>query len=97
MRYYTCRLCRTELFNESSLGQHQKRQHSFSFHKSRSNLNTNVYDACASYFLNSKTEWMGEMKENEAKISCPKETCKATLGSFHWSGSQCSCNHPLIL
>ena len=43
-------------------------------------------DECGVHFLHSPTEWMSEL---EGKIHCPK--CKTRLGSFSWSGSQCSC------
>jgi len=27
----------------------------------------------------------------EGKLCCPNVKCNSRLGSFHWSGSQCSC------
>ena len=55
---------------------------------STSSNNQEKESSCASYFLHSPTEWMGEHHQ-EGKIYCPK--CTTRVGAFSWSGSQCSC------
>ena len=48
---------------------------------------------CQSYFLEEKPEWLdlSTIRMVEGKIFCPTSTCGAKLGSWCWSGSQCSC------
>jgi hypothetical protein len=41
-----------------------------------------------SYFLD-MMDWMGEMPELEGPLKCPK--CKSRVGSYKWTGAQCSC------
>jgi hypothetical protein len=43
-------------------------------------------DACALLFLEACPSWISE---GEGKVHCPK--CSARVGSFSWSGTQCSC------
>lgn len=48
-------------------------------------------DGCSSFFLADTLEWMDEQTLAEGKIHCPNPKCAVRLGSFSWSGSQCSC------
>lgn len=45
---------------------------------------------CKSFFIQRK-EWMDQsvLGTNQGKLNCPK--CHGRLGSFNWSGMQCSC------
>lgn len=44
---------------------------------------------CTSLFMHDKLEWMGELADVEGKLVCPR--CAYRVGSYHWSGAQCSC------
>lgn len=46
---------------------------------------------CSSLFLQEALEWMGDTSKQTGKLYCPK--CQCRLGSYQWSGSQCSCGH----
>lgn len=48
-------------------------------------------DNCSSYFLSETLPWMDDAFLEEGKIHCPNAKCQSRLGSFQWSGSQCSC------
>lgn len=48
-------------------------------------------DNCSSYFLSETLPWMDDAFLAEGKIHCPNAKCQSRLGSFQWSGSQCSC------
>jgi hypothetical protein len=72
------------------------------FHAKRTEQNQLIQDAqCTSVFISLPKPWMNiqgdmgdkdaiELFENSGKIQCPKCHCK--LGSFSWSGQQCSCS-----
>ncbi|CAN0511994.1 unnamed protein product, partial [Laminaria digitata] len=32
-----------------------------------------------------------QAREAEGKLTCPNKSCGARLGSFKWTGAQCSC------
>jgi dual specificity phosphatase 12 len=101
IKVYTCRKCRCLLYQEDDLMIHVPHKHTFSYKKKKKDaksvalakLNTPLSQQsseedkeCAVYFLHSPKKWMSEI---EGKIHCPK--CTTRLGSFSWSGSQCSC------
>jgi len=44
--------------------------------------------SCTSYYLE-PMEWMSSLNQIEGKLNCPKCSCR--LGSWNWSGLQCSC------
>lgn len=46
---------------------------------------------CAAYFLVEAEKWMDDVSAMQGKLHCPNSRCNARLGSFAWSGSQCSC------
>ena len=98
---YTCRKCRCLLFLHEDLMTHTASQQTFSYKKKKKDrkatatatmsnaspsTNKKQADECGVHFLHLPTEWMSE---SEGKIHCPK--CTTRLGSFSWSGSQCSC------
>ncbi|CAN0086683.1 unnamed protein product, partial [Discosporangium mesarthrocarpum] len=47
--------------------------------------------SCTSYFLMEAEPWMRDMSCVEGKVTCPNASCGARLGSYRWTGSQCSC------
>lgn len=81
---FACRKCRRFLFGEEDLEDppHLPSQHTFGYHKHGSHQ-------CQSYFLKDGLEWMGDLSLGEGKFGCPK--CHSKLGTWHWSGAQCSC------
>lgn len=48
---------------------------------------------CTSFFLRDDTglEWLAGLSDVEGKLSCPHPKCGVRIGSFNWSGTQCSC------
>nr|CCA16937.1 conserved hypothetical protein [Albugo laibachii Nc14] len=52
---------------------------------------TQIQKECAAYFLSEVEKWMDDVSDVQGKIHCPNSRCNARLGSFAWSGSQCSC------
>ncbi|CAM9298648.1 unnamed protein product [Choristocarpus tenellus] len=87
-RIYSCRMCRRTLFTKDSLENHQIAQQGFNRRKIKG---TSSKAACSSHFLAERQKWMGEMTRLEGKVTCPNTTCGARLGSYSWTGSQCSC------
>ncbi|XP_071493736.1 dual specificity protein phosphatase 12-like [Diadema antillarum] len=103
---YRCRKCRRALFRQSSVIAHSqgKGLSSFGWHKQvkqqGQSPQVNVTgqggqrdlasSSCTSVFIE-PVSWMESflLGVNEGKISCPK--CSSRLGSFNWSGQQCSC------
>ena len=49
---------------------------------------------CSSYFVDPDELEVGAFTDNEGKLSCPH--CQSKLGSFTWSGSQCSCGEWVV-
>ena len=47
------------------------------------------HSTCSSYFVDPDSLAIGAFTDNEGKLNCPH--CRAKLGSFTWSGEQCSC------
>ena len=93
---YFCRMCRTALFGESDLQDppHEVSQHQFSRRKMNHSAMTvdPIPDRCQSYFLQQSLRWMGDNIQNgisEGKLNCPN--CAAKIGTWIWSGTQCSC------
>ena len=95
---YLCRKCRTVLFGEDDLQDppHMPSKHHFSYRKQHhSNYNVSSISAktdvatCQSFFLQNGLAWMGNMDECEGRFHCPK--CQTKVGSWNWSGAQCSC------
>ncbi|EGG19976.1 hypothetical protein DFA_07090 [Cavenderia fasciculata] len=53
------------------------------------------HSSCTSYFL-AETDWISgniAIGGNDGKILCDNPKCGEKLGSFSWSGSQCSCGN----
>jgi hypothetical protein len=46
---------------------------------------------CTSLFMEDRLEWMGDLADVEGKLLCPR--CSYRVGSYHWSGAQCSCGY----
>ncbi|GKY95463.1 hypothetical protein MPSEU_000507900 [Mayamaea pseudoterrestris] len=86
---YACRKCRTMLFGSDHVEDppHLPAKHKFSHRKQHAN----AADACQSLFLTSNVNWLAasDMGEEVGKLSCPR--CMVKVGTWHWSGAQCSC------
>jgi len=88
MNVYSCKLCRTILFDDNDVSVHSKPvAPSKASHKSILNIEDNN---CHCFFIQKK-EWIDYSSSNKGKITCPKKTCCAKLGFYSWSGAQCSC------
>ncbi|KAJ3436857.1 dual specificity protein phosphatase 12 family member [Anaeramoeba flamelloides] len=94
---YHCRKCRQALFTNQSLVPHGEgkskpfmKKKKIKGNKNSKNNKKRSYkqNNCSSYFLE-KHAWMGDVEKLKGIINCPK--CKTKLGSFNWSGRQCSC------
>ena len=88
--HFSCRKCRRVLFGRDDLQDppHVPAQHGFGYRKHGVELGESP---CQSHFLQECLDWMGEdiLQSSEGKFSCPK--CHTKLGTWHWSGAQCSC------
>ena len=88
---YRCQKCRVRLFSSDVLEAHEPGggEQAFS-RRQRSGGNGGgggAEGACTSLFLQSDAAEALSMVEG--KLACPK--CATRLGSFNWSGAQCSC------
>lgn len=83
---YACRVCRKILFSEEQLEDppHIQAQHRFGWRKQG-----NFECKCQSLFLATGMPWMCDLSAAEGKFCCPG--CNAKIGSWNWSGAQCSC------
>jgi dual specificity phosphatase 12 len=92
---FLCRMCRITLFGGGDLQDppHESSKHRFSHRKlNHGAVSSHSMETCQSYFLQDCLEWMGHDIRNgvaEGKLNCPK--CDAKIGTWIWSGTQCSC------
>lgn len=84
---YCCFKCRKTLFTNKHLVPHEPRAVKGDFAKKRFENPSNLV-FCGSFFI-TPASTLGEFSEAEGQIQCPK--CKARVGYYTWSGSQCSC------
>ncbi|BFU21227.1 dual specificity protein phosphatase, putative [Entamoeba histolytica HM-1:IMSS-B] len=82
---YRCKKCRSLLFTENDIQQHEPNNNEVSFGYRRRGGGGD----CNSVFLKDKLVWMGLCDQNTGKIECPK--CHYEIGTYTWSGNQCSC------
>ncbi|KAJ2485426.1 tyrosine protein phosphatase yvh1 [Coemansia sp. RSA 2320] len=96
-RVVRCKKCRRPLVTDTNIIDHQAGagQLAFSYNKRSSNGVDTPHAfpqnrACSSLFVE-PMEWMAGIRDGliENKVNCPK--CDAKLGSYNWSGAQCSC------
>ena len=85
---YRCQKCRVRLFSSDVLEAHEPGggEQAFS-RRQRSGGNGGGGGAEGALFLQSDAAEALSMVEG--KLACPK--CATRLGSFNWSGAQCSC------
>mmetsp|Transcript_4083 Transcript_4083/g.7156 ORF Transcript_4083/g.7156 Transcript_4083/m.7156 type:complete len:343 (+) Transcript_4083:52-1080(+) len=88
---FCCQKCRCALFTDQQLSkQHVTGQHEFGYFKQAKDGKGSR--ECSSMFLSEPNQWMSTLAmadEVVGKLNCPK--CGHRVGSFSWSGSQCSC------
>ncbi|XP_024525963.1 probable inactive dual specificity protein phosphatase-like At4g18593 [Selaginella moellendorffii] len=88
---YRCRKCRQIVATDSSVQRHDpgSGEQAFSW-KKRSNNDEAKPRECSSIFVE-PMQWMNGVQDGsvEGKLLC--NVCQARLGSFNWSGLQCSC------
>eukprot|EP00698_Gefionella_okellyi_P006473 TRINITY_DN15807_c0_g1_i2.p1 TRINITY_DN15807_c0_g1~~TRINITY_DN15807_c0_g1_i2.p1 ORF type:complete len:273 (+),score=25.63 TRINITY_DN15807_c0_g1_i2:247-1065(+) len=87
---YLCFKCRRCLFVEDNIVMHDqgKGQQAFAPRKREKSTTKLAPPECTSWFVE-PVAWMKLSVDNDGKIECPK--CAARLGSYVWSGAQCSC------
>jgi protein-tyrosine phosphatase len=89
-----CKKCRFELFTVRDLVTHNpegRGKKDFSFKKTKKDIKSSTASLkkdCNAYFIEKKS-WMSSMSTDSGDIFCPK--CEHRIGSFKWSGLQCSC------
>lgn len=88
--YIRCKSCRLELCKENDFEEHtNKNNHLLPYKRLKKDNKLNRKpDECSSFYVK-KLEWMLNFQDQEGTIHCPK--CNSKLGSYKWSGSQCSC------
>lgn len=91
-----CKKCRRVLFTERNFLEHEAGTGQLSFqHAKRSKSTKTIGRVLCSSMFSEPMEWMAEiLTEHGGKICCPK--CTTRLGSYSWSGSQCSCGSWLV-
>jgi dual specificity phosphatase 12 len=93
---YLCRMCRRVLFSSEDLEAHQHGQQALSRRQLRGGQGSVGDGQCSSLFLKDAPAWLPEGNseaegEVEGKLRCPGPRCGARIGTFKWTGSQCSC------
>ncbi|KAF1313568.1 hypothetical protein FI667_g17229, partial [Globisporangium splendens] len=94
VRKYACKLCRKVLFTSDDLYDHAPQQQQIAMRKKVKDVKVNGttrMESCSSYFLEETLPWMDQDGLDEGKIRCPNLKCQSRVGSFEWSGTQCSC------
>ena len=95
---YACYKCRRILFSSSTLMSHTPGQvtRSTFANKKASPLSSfsSSSAACSSVFVDPDALAVGAFADNEGKLHCPR--CRSKLGSFVWSGAQCSCGEWVV-
>jgi dual specificity phosphatase 12 len=81
-----CRKCRKLLCQSKDIIVHEEGMGRFAFdHRKNSDFSV----SCTSYFIH-PPDWMSlDNQTTESKLYCPH--CHWKIGSFNWSGTQCSC------
>ncbi|KAF9348456.1 hypothetical protein BGX26_000149 [Mortierella sp. AD094] len=98
-----CKKCRRALVARDSVISHTPGQGQNAFQYRKRNATLHVSEAiqsdistitpqssttCQSYFIE-PVEWIQGLHGLDGKVACPK--CDSKLGTFNWSGDQCSC------
>eukprot|EP00741_Cyanophora_paradoxa_P002827 tig00000632_g2744.t1 len=91
-RRYRCRLCGHELFDENAVVKHASGEGQSSFAWRKRDRAGRADADCTSIFID-VADWMGDLSAAEGRIVCSGPRCSAKIGSFAWSGMQCSCGH----
>jgi dual specificity phosphatase 12 len=94
---WCCHKCRCALFTREQLSrQHAEGRHAFAYRRALKGADAGGAPSeareCGSLFVSEPNAWMfaSTAAETESgKLNCPK--CGARVGTFAWSGSQCSC------
>ncbi|EFA76776.1 putative protein tyrosine phosphatase [Heterostelium album PN500] len=91
---YCCRKCGKALFYPKDISKHDRGDGQNSFKWGRREKTMSGSEECTSYFLkeNEWVEWITTSPETyDGKIICDNPKCGEKLGSWSWSGAQCSC------
>lgn len=89
--FYACKRCGHQLGVPAQVAPHEPGPGQQAFAWSKREQVAAAVAECTSLFMHDKLEWMGELADVEGKLVCPR--CAYRVGSYHWSGAQCSCGH----
>ena len=82
---FRCKQCRNILFSSEDIEGHQIALHGLRHVRGPQAGRSK----CTSHFLEQPQPWMDLTGATSGKLYCPH--CNTKMGSFDWSGSQCSC------
>lgn len=82
---FRCKQCRNTLFSTEDIEGHQVALHQLRYARGAQTGRSR----CTSHFLEQPQSWMDLTGATSGKLYCPH--CSSKIGSFDWSGSQCSC------
>ena len=86
---YRCAKCRQHLFSELQLTTHEPNVGQRAFRHRKRDSGPEAAVGCSSFFLCEEAMLGPAFSQVDGKLACPK--CTARLGSYTWSGMQCSC------
>ncbi|TPX35944.1 hypothetical protein SmJEL517_g01701 [Synchytrium microbalum] len=102
-RVLRCKMCRRVLATRDHIVDHPRGPGPVSFARSsrkdmdllrvqQSSGSTAAHPPCSMVFIEAM-EWISHIRDGHLKgtLQCPNHKCGAKLGSWSWSGSQCSC------
>ena len=95
--FYTCRRCRTQLCSSLDMKHHDPSPESAGKKefKKKNGLDRISFQECGSIFVEEgKVPWLDvQLNELKGTVMCPNQKCKAKIGTYNWTGQQCSCGH----
>ena len=88
---YSCRKCRLQLCSMADIMPHEQSEGKKEFRKNGNNRLS--FQPCGSVFVEEgSVEWISAAAdEQHGDLKCPK--CTMKVGTYKWSGQQCSCGH----
>ena len=93
---YFCRRCRHGLCSSLDIKPHDNTSERGKKEFKKKNNNDRLsFQDCGSIFLEENNCAWTEAQANEMRgdLFCPNTKCKAKLGTYNWTGQQCSCGH----
>jgi len=94
--FFACRMCRRVLFTDRHLVQHDvpaETAKNFNSDFGKPRVVKSHVVSCTSHFI-TPVPSLGDFSNPDGKIVCPK--CQSRLGTYVWSGAQCSCGQWVV-